>query len=160
MLGAELGQQPQRNAGKECLVNPKHGDMIPVLEERAHIRKRKVSSGRVRVRVATRVASEFAKAKLREEHAEVVRVPVNREVDKAPVIRTENGVTIVPVLEETLVVEKRLVLKEELHIRRRSSSESVQVPVQLRKQEAVIEKTKAQRQPKAPGHSKQNRRRR
>jgi stress response protein YsnF len=49
-------------------------------------------------------------------------------------------VTIVPVLEEVLVVEKRLVLKEELHIRRRVDTESVEVPVTLRKQRAIIER--------------------
>ena len=51
-----------------------------------------------------------------------------------------NGVTIVPVLEEVLFVEKRLVLKEELHIRRRVSSKTVEVPVTLRKERAVVER--------------------
>lgn len=45
----------------------------------------------------------------------------------APEIRTEGDVTIVPVLEEVLVVEKRLVLKEELHIRRRVAAETVEI---------------------------------
>jgi stress response protein YsnF len=44
------------------------------------------------------------------------------------------------VLEEVLVVEKRLVLKEELHIRRRVETETVEVPVTLRKQRAVVER--------------------
>jgi len=60
-------------------------------------------------------------------------------VETAPEIRTEGDVTIVPVLEEVLVVEKRLVLKEELHIRRRIETETVEVPVILRKQRAIIE---------------------
>ena len=52
-----------------------------------------------------------------------------------------NGdLTIVPVVEEVLVVEKRLVLKEELHIRRTSQTELVEVPVTLRKQRAVVER--------------------
>ena len=55
-------------------------------------------------------------------------------------MRTEDGVTIVPILEEVLFVEKRLVLKEELHIRRRVSTETVQVPVVLRKERAVVER--------------------
>lgn len=46
-------------------------------------------------------------------------VPVGTVVDTAnpPQVRTEHGVIIIPVLEEVLVVEKRLMLKEELHIR-------------------------------------------
>jgi stress response protein YsnF len=47
---------------------------------------------------------------------------------------------IVPVLEEILVVRRQLVLKEELHIRRRVETEAVQVPVTLRKQRAIVER--------------------
>jgi stress response protein YsnF len=39
-----------------------------------------------------------------------------------------------------LVVEKRLVLKEELHIRRRIEIETAEVPVTLRKQRAIVER--------------------
>ncbi|MGN6488453.1 MAG: DUF2382 domain-containing protein, partial [Devosia sp.] len=45
-----------------------------------------------------------------------------------------------PVLEEVLVVEKRLVLKEELRLKRRVTTERVEVPVTLRKQRAVTER--------------------
>ena len=48
--------------------------------------------------------------------------------------------TIVPVLEEVLIVEKRLVLKEELRIRRSRSQETEEIPVRLRKQRAVVER--------------------
>jgi stress response protein YsnF len=67
-------------------------------------------------------------------------VPVDRVVETAPETRTEGDVTIVPVLEEVLVVEKRLVLKEELHIRRRVETETAEVPVTLRKQRAIVER--------------------
>jgi stress response protein YsnF len=61
-------------------------------------------------------------------------------VETAPAIRTEGDVTILPIVEEVLVVEKRLVLKEELHIRRRVGSEAIEVPVTLRKQRAIVER--------------------
>jgi stress response protein YsnF len=67
-------------------------------------------------------------------------VPVDQVVDTAPDIRTEGNVTIVPVLEEVLVVTKQLVLKEELDIRRRVETETVEVPVTLRKQRAIVER--------------------
>jgi len=64
-------------------------------------------------------------------------------VDRMPDIRTENGVTIVPVVEEVLVVEKRLVLKEELHIRRNTHNEDVEMPVEIRKHRVEIERIPA-----------------
>jgi stress response protein YsnF len=66
---------------------------------------------------------------------------VDHIVDAAPPVRTEGDVTIVPVLEEVLVVEKRLVLKEELRIRRSRRQETEEIPVRLRKQRAVVERS-------------------
>ena len=45
---------------------------------------------------------------------------------------------IVPVLEEQLVVTTRLILKEEIRITRRSRTEVVREPVQLRSEQAEI----------------------
>jgi stress response protein YsnF len=95
------------------------------------------------VRSVVDTIEEVARAALAEDRVEVTRVPLNREVSAAPSVRTEGEVTIVPVMEEVLVVEKRLVLKEELHIRRGVTHENVEVPITLRKQRAVIERLTA-----------------
>jgi len=42
------------------------------------------------------------------------------------------------VVEEILIVERRLVLKEELHIKRSTTTETVEMPVSLRKQRVII----------------------
>ena len=55
----------------------------------------------------------------------VERVPVDRPVEAMPVVREEDGVLIVPVVEERLVVTKQLVLKEELQIRTQTRVEAV-----------------------------------
>jgi uncharacterized protein (TIGR02271 family) len=115
-------------------------EVIPLVEETATVEKREVVTGRVRVQTVTDAIEEVAQANVQRETVEVTRVPVDRMVETAPEIRTEGDVTIVPVLEEVLVVEKRLVLKEELHIRRRVAAETVEVPVTLRKQRAVVER--------------------
>jgi stress response protein YsnF len=115
-------------------------EVLPLVEETATIQKREVVTGKVRVRTVTDTAEELARATLQSTAVEVTCVPVDQVVDTAPEIRTEGDVTIVPVLEEVLVVTKQLVLKEELHIRRRVESEAVEVPVTLRKQRAVVER--------------------
>jgi hypothetical protein len=115
-------------------------EIIPLVEETATVDKRQVVTGRVRVQTITDIVEELARADVQRESVEVTRVPIDKVVETAPEIRTEGDVTIVPVLEEVLVVEKRLVLKEELHIRRRIETEAVEVPVTLRKQRAVIER--------------------
>jgi hypothetical protein len=47
------------------------------------------------------------------------RVPVNRIFDEAPTTRQEGDVTVIPVVEEVLVVQKRYMVKEEIRIDRR-----------------------------------------
>lgn len=113
---------------------------LPVIEEHLRIEKERVRTGRVRVRTETATVEEMATAELSTETVEVTRVPIDMPVEQAPPVRTEGDVTIIPVLEEVLIVEKRLVLKEELHVRRRVSEEQVQVPVTLRKQHAVVDR--------------------
>ncbi|MGF9764811.1 YsnF/AvaK domain-containing protein [Microvirga sp. 0TCS3.31] len=115
-------------------------EVIPLVEEMATVGKRQVVTGRVRVQTVTDTLEELAHADLQRESVEVTRVPIDRIVGTAPGIRTEGDVTIVPVLEEVLVVETRLVLKEELHIRCRVETETVEVPVTLRKQRAVVKR--------------------
>jgi hypothetical protein len=66
-------------------------------------------------------------------------------------------------MEEVLVVEKRLVLKREIRISKRSTSETVEIPVSLRKQRAKVEYQppssclgnffQAQKKPRAEGNA-------
>ena len=119
------------------------GEVLPLLDEELRVEKRSVATGKVRVRSFADTVEEVARATLADERVDVTRVPVGREVEAAQSVRTEGEVTIVPVMEEVLVVEKRLVLKEELHIRRSVTQENVEVPVTLRKQRAVIERLTA-----------------
>lgn len=115
-------------------------EVIPVVEERVAISKRLVEREVVRVRLVTDEVAELARVSLRSERIEVERVPVGREVERAPPVREEDGVTVIPVLEEIVVVEKRLVLKEELHVRRVTTTREEAQSVVLRRQRAEVER--------------------
>jgi stress response protein YsnF len=117
---------------------------IPLAKEQAEIQVEPKLAGRVRVTTKTHEIEDRATATLEHSDLQVTRVPIDQVVDVAPEVRVEGDVTIVPVLEEVLVVEKRLVLKEELHIKRVRNIETVDVPVKLRKQEATIERIDGQ----------------
>ena len=119
---------------------------VPIMAETAHVDRRLVESGRVRVTTRTETVEDLVSARLSSQDYDVTRVAVGRELagEPVPVTRQEGDVTIVPVLEEVLVVEKRLVLKEELHIRRRITTDDVEVPITLRRQRAVVERVAAE----------------
>ena len=116
-------------------------EQLSLIEEQLVVDKLTVSDGRVRVSTKTAFVTEIAEARLDSENVEVTRVPIGREVQEAPSVRTDGDVTIVPVMEEILVVEKRLMLVEEIHIRRVATTEDVSIPVELRKQRATVERT-------------------
>jgi Domain of unknown function (DUF2382) len=71
---------------------------------------------------------------------EVERVNIGKIVDNAPPIRHEGDTTILPVLEEVevVVVERRIMLKEEIHVRRRRVTEMHRETILLRQQTAVV----------------------
>ena len=117
--------------------------VVPLLAEEAHFEKQSVSTGKVRIRTVVDTVEEQARAVLEGERVEVTRIPVDRVVEEMPSVRTEDDVLVVPVVEEVLFVEKRLVLKEELHIRRHATRETVEVPVTLRKQRAVVDRVES-----------------
>lgn len=112
---------------------------VPLHAEEVQVSKRDVVTGRVRVRTVVDTSETLVRQDLATEHVTVTRVPIDRIVESAPPIRTEGEVTIVPVLEEILVVETKLVLKEEIHIRRRHDRETVEQTVTLRTQRAIVE---------------------
>lgn len=117
--------------------------VIPIAEETVRITKRETVNGRVRVRTVTDMDEQLARAVLEGERIEIRRVPLDQIMEPgaaAPLPRTEGNVTILPIFEEVLVVEKRLVLKEELHIIRHATSEVAEFPVSVRRQRAVVER--------------------
>ena len=68
-------------------------------------------------------------------------------VKSAPPVREENGATVIPVMEEVVVTETRLVLREDLHIRRVAETHEHQHTVLLRRQCAEVERLPAMGKP-------------
>jgi stress response protein YsnF len=133
-----IDEEKRRPKGEEVAV-------LPIVDESLHVGKRQVVTGRVRVRTVTDLSEERIRQELSGQHVEVERVPVDVLVERdatPPEPRTEGDVTIVPILEEVLVVEKRLLIKEELRITRHRTTNVTDVAVPLRKQRAEIERLK------------------
>ena len=112
--------------------------IVPLHAEEISISKEEMETGRVRLSTVTREHEQLVDELLTNEHVEIERVPIGKPVDTKPEVRQEAEKIIVPVVEEVLVLERRLVLKEEVHIRRVRGTERHQERVKLRKQEAVV----------------------
>ncbi len=122
-------------------------DILSLHEESATIGVRAQETGRVRVDISTRLEESHVSRDLMSTEASVCRVPVDRMIgpgEAVPVTRTDGDTTIVPVFEEVAVVELRLVLKEELHITQTRTTETVDIPLSLRRQTADIHRNPVQ----------------
>ena len=97
-------------------------EVIPVVEERAVILKRKKLTGGLRVRTVVRESEEVIDEPLTTEEVEVERVPLDRWVEAPVPVRQEGLTTIITLLEEVVVVEKRLRATEEVRITRRRTT--------------------------------------
>ena len=125
-------------------------EKIQRVEEHVVIDKQDVVTGRVRVTTQSRLVEDIARATLAGTRVEVTRQRIDREISDIPQIRVDGDLTIIPVVEEIVVVEKRLVLVEEIHIRTIATQEDVSVPMTLRKQTATIERLDDQPQEDYP----------
>lgn len=116
--------------------------VIPLLREDLTLGHREVETGRVRVHLSTTTEDRTVRAPVRHQLAEVERIAIGREVAEAPGIREEEDgtVLVVPVLEEILVTERRIILKEEIRIRRVTTTETIETTTALHSQVATVER--------------------
>ncbi len=119
------------------------GLRIPVIEEQLEVGTRVVETGRgVRIHKTVSEQPVTIDERLARDAVDVRHVPVDRIValDEAPATRYEGDTLVVPVLEEVLVVERRLRIKEELHITRTRQEEHYQDTVQLKAERIEVER--------------------
>jgi uncharacterized protein (TIGR02271 family) len=121
---------------------------VPLHAEEISISKEKLETGRVQVSTVTRDHEQLVDELLTNEHVEIDRIPIGKAIDARPDVREEADSIIVPVVEEVLVLERRLILKEEVHIRRVRGTERHQERVKLRKQEALVTRVPIEAQDK------------
>jgi uncharacterized protein (TIGR02271 family) len=113
---------------------------IPIIEEEVSIDKRVVETGRVQVRTFVDDEQVHVTEALKRELVDVERVAIGREVKVAPTVREEGEYLIVPIVEERLVIEKRLFLVEELRLRRTTVVVPVEADATRRVMRAEVER--------------------
>jgi uncharacterized protein (TIGR02271 family) len=114
--------------------------VIPVIHEEPQVSKRQVAGGGVRVRKVSRDREEIINPPLSHEQVTIDRVAVQREVSGPMPIREEDGVIIVPLVEEAVVVRKTWVLREEIRINKQRFEVQRPKRVTLRTEEAIVER--------------------
>ena len=114
-------------------------EVVPVVEETALVYKERVVTEKVRLHKRVHEDEEVLDIPVQAEAIEVERVPVGRWIDAPVEVRHEGDTTVYPVVEEVLVVEKRLRLVEEVHVTQRQATRHVREEVVLRREEITVD---------------------
>jgi len=115
--------------------------IVPVVQEEAHVSKRDVESGVVRVRKSVHEHVEQIDEPLLHDEVDIEHVAINRVVEAPAPPREEGDVLIIPVYEEVVTVQRRWVLKEEIRLRRREVQTRHREQVTLRREQATIQRS-------------------
>ena len=114
--------------------------VVPVLVEELEVQKRVIETGKVRLTKVVHERETLVDEPLWREHVTITRVPMERVVEGPVPVREEEGTTMLSVVEEVLVVEKRWMLREEIHIHRERLETHQPQRLTLRSEEVQIER--------------------
>jgi uncharacterized protein (TIGR02271 family) len=120
-------------------------------EVRAGVRRRE--AGRVSASKSVRTEREVVRVPKRREEVEIERVPVEgaaREASGATEADIGEDEVVLQVFQEEIVVEKRVVLKEEIRLRKRVAWDEETVEVDLRKEEVEVDDQSGREGPQEP----------
>ena len=118
---------------------PPEGRTIPLHQEELVAHKEMRHIGDVEIRTEVEEVPGRMEVEAQREDVEIEHVPVGRVVGQRQAPYEQGDELIVPVYEEQLVVSKRLILREELHIRRIPSTETQVFEDRLRRERLVVE---------------------
>jgi len=132
--------------GRRAGTDPREPPLVlPVIVEALDVQKRTVETGRVSIRKIVHEREELVDPPLQRDEVVVERVPINRVVEGPIPVRYEGETIIVSLLEEVLVVETRLLLREELHLTTRRCETHQPTRVTLRREDVTIERVDRER---------------
>ncbi len=112
--------------------------VIPLIAEEIQVGKKQVETGRVHVRRETEEHVQTVTVPLTDVRWEVEHVPIDQVIAAQPEIRHVGETIIFPMVEERMVVRRELWLREEVHVRKVSSTveKSAEFPV---KRDVLVE---------------------
>lgn len=117
---------------------------LNVFEEQAQVDKKVIEKGTVRIVKKVNTEDETINVDLKTEEIKVERITVNKYVDAPPSVRYEGNTTIIPVIKEVAVVEKKLLLVEEIYITKTINITGEEKIIPLRKEEIIVETSRSE----------------
>ena len=111
---------------------------IPLYQEQVSVLKQDVISDRLRVTTSVEERAVLIEETVERGALQVERIAVERPVTEAPAPRQDGDTLVLCVVEERLIVEKRLFVIEEVRITRTATVEHVAISETVRTMRATV----------------------
>lgn len=126
--------------------------VFQVIQEEAVVEKRVVETGKVIISKKISEHEEIVDIPLFQEKVDVERIPINQIVQERPAVRQDGEVMIIPVVQEQVFYQKRLVLIEELHVRKQVVQTHQPQKITLIKEDVEIKRSTENQNSAEQGH--------
>jgi uncharacterized protein (TIGR02271 family) len=115
---------------------------LPVVEETVHVDQKTIETGKVKISKTVKVDTETVNLLQVQEEVQIERIAINEFVQTPPPpLRYEGDTIVIPVLQEVMVTEKRLLLIEEVRITKQKVESKESEEVVLRKEEIKVQRS-------------------
>ncbi len=115
--------------------------VLQLIEEYPVVKKQRVKAGEVLIHKKVESENVTLPVDLAYEEVDIERIEVNQTYDQKhyPRQRQEGDVLIIPIVEEQAIIVKRYLVREELHITRRSEVRHQELSETIRRENLVVE---------------------
>jgi uncharacterized protein (TIGR02271 family) len=144
---------PEQRAAELASYNQQSAQTVPVIQEELAVGKQVVQRGGVRVHSYVQERPVEERIRLREEHVNVARRPVNRPVTEADNAFQERTIAVTA-QDERAVVEKRARVVEEVTVGKDVKEREETVHETLRRKDVDVEQVAAKTNPNPPTPSR------
>lgn len=114
--------------------------ILPIVEETVTVGKKKRIIGKIVAKTSVVEDEHTIDEPLVCESVDIERLAVDRWVDAPVPVRHEGNTTILSIMEEVVVVEKRWKVVEEIHLTKREAIRHEPQQVVVRRTEATVER--------------------
>ncbi|WP_299824654.1 YsnF/AvaK domain-containing protein [uncultured Pontibacter sp.] len=115
-------------------------EVIPIIKEEVRVDVQSVEKSRVKISKEVHEDDLTIDVPTVHDEVDVQRVPKNISIDALPKVRHEGDTMIIPVVKEEVVVQKQLILVEEIRVTKKRVEEHHPQHIKLRKEEVKVDR--------------------
>lgn len=138
---ADSNQVPDPTLPSSATAWTEQTHRFDVIQEQVQVDKQVIETGVVHITKRVSEDRQIVNLPSSREEITVERIARNQYVETPPSVRYEGDTMIIPVLQEVIVTQKKILLVEEVYVTRHQVHEHQSQEVVLRKEAIIIERT-------------------